>query len=303
MAASAAAGVSQSATVRAVDAAGNTTAGYRGTIHFTSTDKRAILPHDYTFTASDSGSHTFTATSGIVLKTAGLQSVAAVDKVSAALTGARTSIAVAPGSATRLVVAAVGPFVAGDPQGVTVRAVDAYGNTATGYRGLDRFATSDTKATLPAAYRFTALDNGTRKFTLGLVLKTAGSQSIRVTDSVTASITATQTGLIVAPGAAKTFTVATTGLAVVNTARVVTVRALDAYGNISTGYRGRIRLASSDTRAHLPATYTFTAVDAGVHTFMSGSSVWFGTRGTEWLRASDIASASLTGAQTGIVVR
>lgn len=43
---------------------------YTGTIHFTSTDAKAVLPSDYTFTASDYGSKDFT----ITYKTAGEQS-------------------------------------------------------------------------------------------------------------------------------------------------------------------------------------------------------------------------------------
>src|SRR5207244_1328563 len=49
----------------------------RGTIHFTSTDPQAILPSDYTFTAADAGSHTFSVT----LKTAGSQSIQVMDVV------------------------------------------------------------------------------------------------------------------------------------------------------------------------------------------------------------------------------
>src|SRR4029077_6858368 len=44
---------------------------YTGTVHFSSTDARAILPANYTFTGADMGAHTFSAT----LKTAGSQSI------------------------------------------------------------------------------------------------------------------------------------------------------------------------------------------------------------------------------------
>jgi hypothetical protein len=50
------AGVPFSFTVTAKDIYGNTVTGYTGTVHFTSTDNSAILPSDYTFQASDSGS-------------------------------------------------------------------------------------------------------------------------------------------------------------------------------------------------------------------------------------------------------
>jgi len=51
---------------------------YTGTIHFTSTDPKAILPSDYTFSASDYGSKDFT----ITYKTAGEQSFTIKDSVS-----------------------------------------------------------------------------------------------------------------------------------------------------------------------------------------------------------------------------
>ncbi|MFO0953221.1 MAG: hypothetical protein U0835_19110 [Isosphaeraceae bacterium] len=47
----------------------------------------------------------------------------------------------------------------------------------------------------------------------------------------------------------------------------VTVSALDAVEAVGTGYTGTIHFSSSDVQAGLPADYTFTADDAGVHTF------------------------------------
>jgi hypothetical protein len=46
-------------------------------IHFTSSDRAAVLPADYYFTVSDAGSHTFT--NGVTLMTAGSQSVTATE--------------------------------------------------------------------------------------------------------------------------------------------------------------------------------------------------------------------------------
>jgi hypothetical protein len=80
---------------------------------------------------------------------------------------------------------------------VTVKALDAYGNVATGYTGTIHFSTSDPKASVPANYKFIASDKGVHTFpyTLspGLTLKTAGSQWVRATDTTTASITGAQT--------------------------------------------------------------------------------------------------------------
>jgi len=77
--------------VIAQDAAGHTTKGYTGTVHFTSNDPLALVPPDYQFLASDSGSHGFQVTFG----TAGLQSVGATD-ASSGVADRRTATAGSP---------------------------------------------------------------------------------------------------------------------------------------------------------------------------------------------------------------
>src|SRR5438105_1967239 len=70
-ASSATAGSAVSVTVTALDPFGNIATGYRGTVHFTSSDAQAVLPADYPFTASDNGVHSFNMT----LMKAGVQTV------------------------------------------------------------------------------------------------------------------------------------------------------------------------------------------------------------------------------------
>ena len=48
-------------------------------------------------------------------------------------------------------------------------------------------------------------------------------------------------------------------------AQTVTVTANDPYGNVATGYTGTVQFTSSDAAASLPANYTFTTADHGVH--------------------------------------
>jgi len=86
------AGVAGSVTVTAKDAYGNTVTGYTGTVHFTSTDTKAILPADYVFLAADHGVHTFSVT----LKTAGTQTIRSRDKVTSTITGVQAGIVVNP---------------------------------------------------------------------------------------------------------------------------------------------------------------------------------------------------------------
>jgi alpha-tubulin suppressor-like RCC1 family protein len=305
------AGSTHSVKVTAFDAYGNVATGYTGTIHFTTSDKKASVPADYTFTGSDAGVHTFpnTLSPGMTLKTAGSQWVRATDKTTASITGSKT-VSVTPGAAKTLSVAvALNPWPAGSTHSVTVKALDAYGNVATGYTGTIHFTTSDTKASVPANYTFTAADKGVHTFpsTLspGMTLKTAGSQTVRARDTVTSTITGTQT-VTVTPGAAKTLVVSNIpNPFAAGTAHGVVVAAKDAYGNTATGYRGTIHFTSSDTKASFPANYTFTAADKGVHTFPNTLSpaLTLKTAGTQWVRATDKTTASITGAQSGIVVK
>lgn len=74
--ASTTAGSAFSLTVTAQNGDGTTSTGYRGRVHFTSTDPSAVLPADYTFTPGDNGSHTF---AGIVLTTPGGQTITTSD--------------------------------------------------------------------------------------------------------------------------------------------------------------------------------------------------------------------------------
>jgi hypothetical protein len=77
-----------SPTLTGDDAYGNVATGYRGTVHFTSTDKSATLPANYTFTAADNGAHTFS--SGVKFKTTGKQTLTAADTVTGTITGSVT---------------------------------------------------------------------------------------------------------------------------------------------------------------------------------------------------------------------
>jgi hypothetical protein len=66
-------------TVQAVDVFGQVAFGYRGTAMFSVTDPdpAVVLPHDYTFTADDPGTHTFTG--GFTLITPGLWTLTVAD--------------------------------------------------------------------------------------------------------------------------------------------------------------------------------------------------------------------------------
>jgi hypothetical protein len=93
-----------------------------------------------------------------------------------------------------------------------------------------------------------------------------------------------------APGTAALFAVAAPASVPSGTAFDITVTALDPYGNPAVSYQGTLTFSTSDTDPGivLPADYTFTAADAGVHTF-SGE-VTLSTPGDQTVTATDTAS-------------
>jgi hypothetical protein len=269
------AGTAANFSVTALDPYGNIATGYAGTVHFTSSGAQAVLPADATLT---SGAGSFTAT----LVTAGTQSLTATDTTHASLTGTQPSIAVTPAAAGTLVVSGfAGSVTAGDVDSFTVTAYDAYGNLATGYTGTVHFSSSDGQADLPAD---ATLTNGTGTFTA--TLKTAGTENLTATDTANSALTGSEGGITVNPAAASVLVLSGPSSASVGTGFTVTITLLDAYGNVATGYLGTVHFASSDALAGLPSDYTFTAVDAGTHSF----SVTLWTAGSQSVTATDAAN-------------
>ena len=74
-----------SATVTAYDPYGNVATGYRGTVHFISTDRGAVLPANYTFTTADAGIHTFG--NAVTMKTVGQQTITVFDELNPSIMG------------------------------------------------------------------------------------------------------------------------------------------------------------------------------------------------------------------------
>ena len=190
------AGQPMTVTVVAEDLRGNPVPQYGGTLHFTSSDTSSgvVLPADSSLT---NGQGTFSVT----LTRAGAQTVTATDTATASITGS-VSVTVKPGAAASLTLGAPATATVNQSFNVTVTAKDRYGNVATGYRGTVQFTSSDLLATLPANYTFTAGDGGAHSFSVTLV--TPPSESVTVTDTANASLTASarMTMKVAAPPAA-----------------------------------------------------------------------------------------------------
>src|SRR5205823_828717 len=142
---------------------------------------------------------------------------------------------------------------AGNTFSFTVTALDAFNNTATGYAGTVHFASSDAVATLPAN---STLTNGTGTFSA--TLKTAGTQTITGTDTVSSSITGTSNAIAVVAAAATHFTISAPASATAGNAFNFTVTAQDQFNNTATGYAGAVHFTSTDAQAAVPADSTLT---------------------------------------------
>jgi hypothetical protein len=190
----------------------------------------ALDPAGNAYVAGRTGSTNFPTTPGAVQTTAG--------------GGFVFKIAAPAGPALTVTAFPLAP-TAGTAGTFTVAAQDANGNTLTGYTGTVHFSSSDPQAVLPLDYTFTAADQGVHNFSA--TFKTAGSQSLVATDTVTAGMSG-QEGVQVNPAAATHFVISAPSSVTAGTAFTITVTAVDPYGNVATGYRGTVHFTSSDSR-------------------------------------------------------
>jgi len=276
---SATAGSAISFTVTAKDASNNTVPLYGGTVHFTSTDGQAVLPADYTFQNLNPGFVTLSAT----LKTTGSQTITATDTTNTSITGTSNSVTVSAANATHYTVSAPASATAGTAFNFTITAQDQFNNTATGYTGTVHFTSSDVQAVLPADNMLT---NGTGTFSA--ILKTAGNQTIRATDTANSTITGTSNAINVSALAATHFTVLTPGNVTAGATFNFTVTALDQFNNTATTYGGTVHFTSSDGAAVLPADST---LSSGTGTF----SATLKTAGNQTITATDTVTSSIAG--------
>ena len=249
-ASSATAGSPISVTVTAKDIFDNTKTDYAGTVHFTSTDGAAILPGNYTFLVADAGVHVFA--SGVTLKTAGSRTVSVNDTVTTTSTGTSGTITVNPGPIDHFVVSAPAA-TAGSPISVTVTAKDIFNNTKSDYTGTIHFTSTDGAAVLPGNYTFVAGDNGVRAFVAAVTLKTAGSQTVSVNDTLATTSTGSSGNISVvagpAAGTTTTITAAPTSVSVDIGSSAISVQAKDQYGNNLTSSGGTVVLHTTGRHA------------------------------------------------------
>jgi hypothetical protein len=273
-------------TVTAFDPFDNLATGFTGTVQFTTTDPIADLPADYTFVAADAGTHTFQAT----LKRAGAQSLSVAVT---GLTGAQLSdIQVSPAGATKLgfVRVPANTFrLSPMPGPVTVQVQDAYDNPV--------------GAMVPVTLSYGANPTGGRLRGATALANMAGLATfpkLQLTKpGVGYTLVANAPNLTTGPSdpitvytASRLKVTVSSKTAVAGAPIAVTVMAVDPKGNVDSTYRGTVHFTSTAfPLADLPADYTFTAADAGTHTF----AVSLNKAGLRRLLAVDTAKIGVRG--------
>jgi len=195
-----------------------------------------------------------------------------------------------PPAATRLSVTGGSSANVGTAVNVTVSALDASGQVVPTYAGTVHFSSSDSQAVLPAD---SPLSNGAKTFPV--TFRTAGSQTVTVSDTA-GMLTAGNTGSIaVGPGAVTQFSVTPASQSTnAGSAINFVVTALDVGNNPVPGYTGAVHFTSSDAQAALPADST---LPNGTKTVP----VTLKTAGNQTVTATDTASA-FTGTSSGVAV-
>ncbi|MEW6302152.1 MAG: Ig-like domain-containing protein [Verrucomicrobiota bacterium] len=275
------AGAADALTIRQVDQFGNTVTGFSGDVALTfsglGTADAGNVPTvtDKTGTAINQGTATtITFTSGV--STAG-GSLVAYKAETATLhatdgtlsttdtggTGVTLTVSAGAASAYRIAAATTTP-TAGAADALTIRQVDQYGNTVTGFSGdvaltFSGLGTSDTGNVPTVTDKTgTAINQGTATtitFTSGvstaggsLVAYKAETATLHATDGTLATTDTGGTGvaLTVGAGAASAYRItAATTTPTAGAADALTIRQVDQYGNTVTGLSGDVALTFS----------------------------------------------------------
>ena len=180
--------ISPAVTVQIQDAAGNLTTSTAGVTMAIGTNPGSSTLSGTLTVNAVAGTATFSTLS--LNKTGTGYTLGAT---SGALTSATSgTFAITPAAAASLALSAPGTAAAGTPVSVSVTAMDAFGNTATGYTGTVQFASTDANAVLPAN---STLTSGAGNF--NVTFQNAGSQTVTGTDTVASAITGTSGSIVV----------------------------------------------------------------------------------------------------------
>ncbi|MDE1163182.1 MAG: Ig-like domain repeat protein [Acidobacteriaceae bacterium] len=264
---------------------GTVVPSYTGTVTFTATDATAkfLSGTSYTFTTADNGTHTFPAAAGVQFNTAGVFTVSATDSKYSG-----TSNAVTVGGVNGFTITAT-PSVTGlgTPVSYTISAT-YNGVVVPSYIGTVSFTSTDTSSKFLSGttYTFTTADNGTHTFAAaaGVQFNTLGTWTISANDGASFG-TSNQVQVVAANG----FTLTASPSMIGQGASVALTVAATYNGTVVPGYTGTVNFSATDPAASFLSgtSYTFTAADAGTHTFAADNGVQFNTLGTWTIGATD----------------
>ena len=213
----------------AEDAFGNTATGFGGAVALTSSDGQAVV------VLSQPGF-----TGGVGVWTVALDKVDTVTLAadSAGVHGISGSMTVDASAASRFVVTAPATATAGSGFTVSVVAVNAFGNTATGFGGAVALSSSDGQA-VNLLSDLTFRDGGA---VASAELDRADALTLT---AMSGTIIGTSGSISLGPSAS-TFVVTAPATTTAGSGFTVSVTALDSFGNTATGFDGSVTLASSD---------------------------------------------------------
>ena len=282
------AGTAFSITITAKDASGNTVTSYTGTNTLSASAGTISPTSTGTFSSGIwTGSVTLSAVgSAITISTSGSSKSATSN-----------SFTVNSLSLDYFVFNTVStPQTAGSAFSITITAKASNGNTITSYTGKPTLSisTGTINPTVTGAF-----SNGVWT---GTVTTTGAGSDVTIT-ATDGSHSGTSNSFNVNSGVANRLVVSSGASQVAGVAFSVTVTAKDAYGNTATSYTGRVHFSSSDAGSgvSLPSDYKFQSGDLGIHTFTNGVTLMTVGTGVS-VTATDTATGSITGSQTGITV-
>jgi hypothetical protein len=288
-------------TVSAKDLFGNTVPTFTGAVRVTATDPLAELPDDYRFTPADQGSHTFSGTDRVMLKTAGPQTITATDQSDAAISGSQL-VNVRAAAASQLfflqpptTTFAHAPF---SPP-VRVAVEDPFGNLVPGATNAItlRLGVNPSGALLDGASA--SAQGGIATFPSLSVDRPGTDYTLIAESPALASVESAPFSVWTAPPALFEVTgIGSNGQVAAGTSSTATLRVMDAYGYLVTGYSGVVEVTSTDAQATsggslLPVELVFTSGDQGV----ARIEVTLRTAGTQAVVVTARNDASLSGRQ------
>ncbi|MDF0694903.1 hypothetical protein, partial [Aquirufa ecclesiirivi] len=259
------AGGSQSITITAKDASGNTATGYTGvkSITFSGANASSSPATNPTVASTNFGTATSVsfsngvATASLSLYHVESAVVAATDGSITAGGSDRLSVAVSAGSFSKLAVSLTSPQVSGTSFSGTnsLTALDAYGNTVTNFDASSNNITVSTSLSgAITGLSGTTKLSGAGDFSSGVAsvssliyTGTAGTGTFTFTPATGTAVTSSN--VTISAGSASKFIITGTGTQTAGASQNITITAKDASGNTATGYTGAKSITFSGANA------------------------------------------------------